>query len=291
MTKIEMFTGKGGVGKTTMSVATALHYAQSGRTLLISTDPSGSLSEIFARPLDQSIVSVAANLDAVELTRRLVLDLWREKFADEIYTVLSSFLPVGREIIDYIEGAPGIDEEFMLDYLLTMAQSGNYQAIVWDTAPTVTTLNLLFIQQLFYSHLTQAQKVYMKVKGVFSKVDPLTLIDKWLKLTAQIIELLRTDTSAWVVANPEHLPVEQALDIAKSLTEFKIEVNGFILNKLLPLEVCEQHPFWLAKYKAQQGCRGHLLRAAGTLPVKEIPELSGKMKIDGFLGEVAKLLY
>ncbi|HIE06866.1 MAG TPA: ArsA family ATPase, partial [Desulfarculaceae bacterium] len=290
-TKIEMFTGKGGVGKTTMSVATALHYAQSGRTLLISTDPSGSLSEIFARPLDQSIVSVAANLDAVELTRRLVLDLWREKFADEIYTVLSSFLPVGREIIDYIEGAPGIDEEFMLDYLLTMAQSGNYQAIVWDTAPTVTTLNLLFIQQLFYSHLTQAQKVYMKVKGVFSKVDPLTLIDKWLKLTAQIIELLRTDTSAWVVANPEHLPVEQALDIAKSLTEFKIEVNGFILNKLLPLEVCEQHPFWLAKYKAQQGCRGHLLRAAGTLPVKEIPELSGKMKIDGFLGEVAKLLY
>ena len=286
-----MFTGKGGVGKTTMSVATALHYAQSGRTLLISTDPSGSLSEIFAQPLDQSIVSVAANLDAVELTRRLVLDLWREKFADEIYAVLSSFLPVGREIIDYIEGAPGIDEEFMLDYLLTMAQSGDYQTIVWDTAPTVTTLNLLFIQQLFYSHLTQAQKVYMKVKGVFSKVDPLTLIDKWLKLTAQIIDLLRTDTSAWVVANPEHLPVEQALDIARSLTDFEIEVNGFILNKLLPLEVCEQHPFWLAKYKAQQECRENLLRAAGTLPVKEIPELSGKMKIDGFLGEVTKLLY
>ncbi|MCD6269967.1 MAG: ArsA family ATPase [Deltaproteobacteria bacterium] len=291
MTKVEMFTGKGGVGKTTMSVATALHYAQSGRTLLISTDPSGSLSEIFAQPLDQSIVSVAANLDAVELTRRLVLDLWREKFADEIYAVLSSFLPVGREIIDYIEGAPGIDEEFMLDYLLTMAQSGDYQTIVWDTAPTVTTLNLLFIQQLFYSHLTQAQKVYMKVKGVFSKVDPLTLIDKWLKLTAQIIELLKTDTSAWVVANPEHLPVEQALDIARSLTDFEIEVNGFILNKLLPLEVCEQHPFWLAKYKAQQECRENLLRAAGTLPVKEIPELSGKMKIDGFLGEVTKLLY
>ena len=291
MTKVEMFTGKGGVGKTTMSVATALHYAQSGRTLLISTDPSGSLSEIFAQPLDQSIVSVAANLDAVELTRRLVLDLWREKFADEIYAVLSSFLPVGREIIDYIEGAPGIDEEFMLDYLLTMAQSGDYQTIVWDTAPTVTTLNLLFIQQLFYSHLTQAQKVYMKVKGVFNKVDPLTLIDKWLKLTAQIIDLLRTDTSAWVVANPEHLPVEQALDIARSLTDFEIEVNGFILNKLLPLEVCEQHPFWLAKYKAQQECRENLLRAAGTLPVKEIPELSGKMKIDGFLGEVTKLLY
>ena len=286
-----MFTGKGGVGKTTMSVATALHYAQSGKTLLISTDPSGSLTEIFGQPLDQRVATVADNLDAVELTRKLVLKLWREKFADEIYTVLSSFLPVGREIIDYIEGAPGIDEEFMLDYLLTMSQSGGYQTIVWDTAPTVTTLNLLFIQQLFYSHLTQAQKVYMKVKSVFSKVDPLTLIDKWLHLTAQIIAMLRTDTRAWVVANPEQLPVAQALDIAASLAEFEIGVNGFILNKMLPLKICEQHPFWLAKYEAQQGCRRTLRQSVGARPVKEIPELAGRMKVDGFLGDVAQLLY
>ena len=61
-----MFTGKGGVGKTTMSVATALKYAQSGKTLLISTDPSGSLSEIFSQPLDQRVTEVAGNLDAVE---------------------------------------------------------------------------------------------------------------------------------------------------------------------------------------------------------------------------------
>ncbi len=290
MTKIEMFTGKGGVGKTTMSVATALHYAKSGKTLLISTDPSGSLSEIFSQALDQKVTAVAYNLDAVELTRRLVLDLWREKFADEIYTVLSSFLPVGREIIDYVEGAPGIEEEFMLDYLLTMAQSGSYQTIVWDTAPTVTTLNLLFIQQLFYSHLTQAQKVYMKVKGVFNKVDPLALIDKWKALTAQIIQLLQSQTTAWVVANPERLPVEQALDIADSLNKFGIGVNGFILNKVLPPEVCREHPFWQAKFQAQQMWRKRMLKAAEPLVVKEIPELVGEMRVDGFLGEVSGLL-
>lgn len=290
MTKIEMFTGKGGVGKTTMSVATALQYAQSGKTLLISTDPSGSLSEIFSQPLDQRVTTVAANLDAVELTRQLVLGLWREKFADEIYTVLSSFLPVGREIIDYIEGAPGIDEEFMLDYLLTMAQSGTYRMIVWDTAPTITTLNLLFIQQLFYSHLTQAQKVYLKVKSVFNQVDPLALINKWKNLTAQIIELLQTETTAWVVANPERLPVEQALDIAGSLTEFGVGVNGFILNKMLPPEVCSTHPFWQTKFQAQQSWRRRMLLAADGKIVKEVPELLGEMRVDGFLGEVSELL-
>lgn len=285
-----MFTGKGGVGKTTMSVATALQHAEVGKTLLISTDPSGSLSEIFSRPLDRKVYTVAPNLDAVELNRKLVLKLWREKFAEDIYAVLSSFLPVGREIIDYIEGAPGIDEEFMLDYLLTMAESGDYRTIIWDTAPTVTTLNLLFIQQMFYSHLTQAQKLYFKVKKVFNKVDPLELIETWRLLTERIIDLLQNDTRAWVVANPEPLPIEQASDIADSFKDFGIEVKGFILNKVLPEELCQGHPFWQAKYRAQQKCREKMQLKAGNLPLKEIPELIGDTQVDGFLREVADLL-
>lgn len=285
-----MFTGKGGVGKTTMSVATALHHAKTGKTLLVSTDPSGSVSEIFSRPLDREVCTVAENLDAVELTREMVLALWREKFADDIYTVLSSFLPVGRDIIDYVEGAPGIEDEFMLDYLLTMAESGDYQTIVWDTAPTVTTLNLLFIQQLFYSHLTQAQKIYLKVKKVFNNVDPLALIDEWRLLTGRIIELLQTRTSAWVVANPEPLPIVQACDIANSLTDFGIELNGFIMNKVLPRELCQGHPFWQAKYMAQQNCLQKMKQEADGRLLKEIPELTGEMQVDGFLGEVAGLL-
>ncbi len=286
-----MFTGKGGVGKTTMSVATALQHAEIGKTLLISTDPSGSLSEIFSRPLDRKVHTVAPNLDAVELSRKLVLDLWRDKFAEDIYTVLSSFLPVGREIIDYIEGAPGIADEFMLDYLLTMAESGDYQTIIWDTAPTVTTLNLLFVQQMFYSHLTQAHKLYFKVKKVFNKVDPLALIDRWRSLTERIINLLQTQTCAWVVANPEPLPIEQASDIADSVSDFGFEVKGFIHNKVLPGELCPGHPFWQAKYSAQQKCRKKMQQKANNRPLKEIPELIGDMQVDGFLREVADLLH
>ncbi len=286
-----MFTGKGGVGKTTMSVATALQHAETEKTLLISTDPSGSLSEIFSRPLDRKVHTVAPNLDAVELTRKLVLDLWRDKFAEDIYTVLSSFLPVGREIIDYIEGAPGIDEEFMLDYLLTASESGDYQTIIWDTAPTVTTLNLLFVQQMFYSHLTQAHKLYFKVKKVFNNVDPLALINRWRSLTERIIELLQNETSAWVVANPEPLPIEQASDIAESFNDFGIEVKGFILNKLLPEELCQGHPFWQEKYRNQQKCRKKMQQVADNRQLKEIPDLIGDMQVDGFLKDVATLLH
>lgn len=285
-----MFTGKGGVGKTTMSVATALRAAQSGKTLLISTDPSGSLSQMFSQKLDERVIQVAENLDAVELTRQQVLTLWREKFAEEIYAVVSSFLPVGREIIDYIEGAPGIEDEFMLDYVLTKAQSNIYQNIIWDTAPTVTTLNLLNLQQLFYTHLTQAQKVYLKVKGVFSQVDPLALINSWRELTARIIIMLQTQTTAWVVANPERLPVEQAIHIAASLSAFGIAVNGFILNKMLPLELCGTHPFWQTKFEAQQRWRQRMLEAAGERSVLELPELAVEQMAIGVAEEVSGLL-
>jgi arsenite-transporting ATPase len=290
MTRIEMFTGKGGVGKTTMSVATALRFAQSSKTLLISTDPSGSLSEIFSQRLDQQVTKVASNLDAVELTRSQVLALWRAKFGAEMYAVVSSFLPVGPEILNYIEGAPGIEEEFMLDYLLSKAQSNIYQTIIWDTAPTTTTLNLLFIQQLFYSHLTQAQKIYLKLKTVFKGADPLALIASWQQLTVQIITMLQTQTSAWVVANPERLPVEQALSLADSLTTFGIGVNGFILNKMLPHELCDSHPFWQAKYESQQRWRKRMFAAANGRKIKEIQELSGEMQARAVLTEVAELL-
>lgn len=290
MADIVMFTGKGGVGKTTSSVATALRSATQGRTLLISTDPTGSLRNIFGCRVDQEVCTVGTNLDCVELTRKMILALWREKFGDDMYAVISAFLPVGPEIIDYIEGAPGIDDEFMLDYLLTMDESGEYDMIVWDTAPTITTLNMLYIQEQFYSHLTQAQKIYLKVKSVFDRVDPLALIDEWRNLTLRIIELLQARTSGWVVANPEHLPVDQAIDVANSLEKFGITVNGFIMNKVLSEEICQGHPFLLAKHGTQQKYRERLQQEAGPGRYKEIPEMIGEMTVDGLLKDVARYL-
>ena len=272
-----------------MSVATALHYAQSFKTLIVSTDPSGSLTEIFSTEVSKEITPISHNLDVIELTREVVLRLWRQKFADEIYTVISSFLPVEKDIIDYIEGAPGIDEEFMLDYVLTLRNAGTYEMIIWDTAPTAATLNLLFVQQLFYSHLTQAQKIYLKVKSVFSRIDPLDLIRQWLQLTEDIITMLKNDTSAWVVTNPERLPVEQALFIGNSLVEFGIPLNGYILNKMLSAEVCRGNAFLETKRNNQIFWQQNL-RKRTAAPIQIIPELVGDITEGDKLQQIARLL-
>ena len=125
---IVMFCGKGGVGKTTCASSTAIHYASQGnRTLLISTDPSPSLSDILEQDVKGKITQIPEipNLCAVELDYSRVLEMWMVKFGDEVYEVISSFLPVGREILDYIAGAPGIDEEFALSYVYDLYNGGD----------------------------------------------------------------------------------------------------------------------------------------------------------------------
>ena len=196
---------------------------------------------------------------------------------------------MGRDIIDYIEGAPGIDEEFMLDYVLTLCKSGSHDMIIWDTAPTTTTLNLLFVQQLFYTHLTQAQKLYLKVKGVLNQVNPLELIQNWRLLTEEVMTMLRTDATAWVVTNPERLPVEQSLFIGRSLQEFGISLNGYIMNKMLPAAVCQDNAFLEAKRDNQLRWQKSLAdRTAET--IKVIPELVGDVSDQEKLLQIAGML-
>jgi arsenite-transporting ATPase len=293
-TSIMLFTGKGGVGKTTLSVATALGYAQDRRTLLLSTDPAGSLGEIFGRDFTEGIVPVASSpklplyhLDAVELSRKTVLKLWHDQFADDIFSVLSSFLPVEKDILDYIEGAPGIDEEFMLSYLLNVQRSGNYEMIIWDAAPTSTTLKLLELQKIFYSHLTEAQKIYLKFRGFFRDADPVKLIERWRRLTEDVIAMLHNDSSAWIVANPERLPVEQALMIASTLNAFGIRVNGYLMNKILPENACGRCDFFEKKFHSQQRFLDELVSRA-TGPIIRIPEFLGDINSPEELLAMAK---
>lgn len=291
-----MFTGKGGVGKTTASVATALLFSQDKKVLLVSTDPAGSLSNIFNVEFKDKIINVDKNLDIIELTRPVILKLWRKRFGDEVYTVISSLFPVERDILDYLEGAPGIEEEFMLDYVKEAVKSEKYDHIVWDTAPTASTLNLLNIQYLFYSHLGEAQKLYLSLKGVFSKIkrrpggEPLELIKNWRKLTEYVLNMLSTNASTWVVTNPERLPVEQALFIGKSITKYGIELNGYILNRIFPEDVCKGNDFLKQKREQQREWKEDLIKRADA-PVKIIPEMAGDITSKDRLLAIAHMLY
>jgi len=240
---IVMFCGKGGVGKTTCASSTAIHYASRGnRTLLISTDPSPSLSDILEQDVKGKITLIpeVPNLSAVELDYSKVLEMWMAKFGNEVYEVISSFLPVGREILDYIAGAPGIDEEFALSYVYDLYNGGDYDVIVWDTAPAGGTLSLLHIQETFYTHMRDAAKLYIRLKETLEsltgreKRDPLRIIREWEILAKSVLNMVRSEnTVAYLVTIPEGLGVSQTERIKHDFEKFGIQIGGVIVNNLI----------------------------------------------------------
>jgi arsenite-transporting ATPase len=245
-TVIVMFCGKGGVGKTTCASSTAIHYAEGGRrTLLISTDPAPSLTDILEVDVKGKITEVPGidNLEAVELDYTQIFDMWTEKFGEEVYMVISSFLPVGKEILDYIAGAPGIDEEFALSYVYDLYEGGEYDVIVWDTAPAGGTLSLLYLQETFYTHMRDAAKLYIRLKDTLEsltgreKRDPLKIIREWEQLAKDVLDMIRSEnTTAYLVTIPEGLGVSQTERIEEDLEKFDVHIGGIIVNNIIPHE-------------------------------------------------------
>ena len=241
--KLLMFCGKGGVGKTTMAASTALHLVKKGRkTLLISSDPSPSISDILEIDVLGKIVDVESvpNLSATELDYNVVNELWKKKFGGEVYEVISSFLPVDSDIIDYVAKAPGIDYEFALSYICDLYKARTYDVIVWDMAPAGGALSLIALQKKFYEHLGEAAKLYMRVNHSLNRLkgkksrDPLKLIGEWIQLSKDVLGMLKDENSkAFIVTIPEGLGINQTYRIVDDFRSFDINVAGVVINYVL----------------------------------------------------------
>jgi arsenite-transporting ATPase len=300
--KIVMFTGKGGVGKTTASSATAVHFAENGyKTLLISTDPSPSLSDMFDLDVKGKITTIQSveNLYVVELDYELVVELWKEKYGDQVYQVASSFLPVEPDIIDYIAGVPGMDQEYALGYLYELHTSGDYDIIIWDTAPAGGTLALLNVQETFYKHLGEAAKLYLKIRATLDQLnrgapkrDPLKMIAEWEQLSKNVLDMMRNpDTMGFVVTIPEALCVSQAKRVVTNLEKFGITIGGVVLNRVLTEEAADSE-FNKQRIEVQKKYIKELEDVyEGELIIAHVPLLPYEVKGAEPLSVVGKILY
>lgn len=240
------FTGKGGVGKTTSSAATAIHFADRGeRTLLLSTDRSPSLSDVLGVDVYGELTSVPGveGLDAMELDFDAVAERWKAEFGEEMYAVVSSFMPVDRWVIDYFAEAPGIATQFALSYLLEYFEGEPYDRIVWDTAPAGATIGLIELEEELYAHLGDAPRFYAKLRAAVKRDvshDPSALLEEWRGLAQDCLGMVRDDrTSFVVVTNPESLAVAETARIVDELERRAISVDAVVANRLLTAEVCD----------------------------------------------------
>ncbi len=229
MTEVIVFTGKSGVGKTTIAAATALRCAfREERTLIISTDPTPSLSHIFEAKLENKPTETLKNLWFNELGFEEVGKMWETKFGREVYQVFSSFVSISyEEFTDHIVTIlPGLTEEFMVNYIKELSQTRQYQRIIWDTAPLGQTLGLLKVPSMFIEHLKTAPRIYSRFKiAAESKSSVLNIIEGWKKLSMEDVSFLRDSVRFTAIAIPEALSVRQLEGTFNELDKYGIKVR------------------------------------------------------------------
>jgi arsenite/tail-anchored protein-transporting ATPase len=289
--RVQVFLGKGGVGKTTCAAASALHCAEAGEpTLVLSTDPTPSLSHIFDRPRGAPEREVTPRLSLTEFGLDELRTMWDERFGRDVYAVFSSFVDI--EYATFVEFMtsvlPGLNEEFMVDYIRRLAADGRYRRIVWDTAPLGQTLALLGMPTMLARHLRLAPRVYSRLRTSGERRESiLEVLRRWDALANVCMEFLRTSVRFVMVTIPEALALRQLDDAFAELARYGLAVERLVVNNVV---AAADSPFLAQKSRQQQGHLQELRARYPQLPVTEVPLFPQEIQGLDRLREVARVL-
>jgi arsenite-transporting ATPase len=301
--RIILFTGKGGVGKTTISAATALAAAARGsRTLVMSTDVAHSLGDSLGVDIGRELHRIGPNLWGQEVDALYQL----EKYWGVLRRYISSVLRargLDDVVADELANLPGMEEIASLMQLTAVARDGRFDVVVVDCAPTGETMQLLsfpemarwWLEKLFPIHRAVARMARPVVQP-FVEI-PLPTDDVF---TAVKDLILNVDEMRGLLADPEISSIRLVLNLEKMVIKetqraytyfslFGYATDAVIVNRSLPATVDGR--FLSGWVEAQRGYREMVQEAFTPLPILELPlseqEIVGRRR----LMDAARLLY
>jgi len=290
-TRVEVFLGKGGVGKTTCSAATALRLADDGHpSLVISTDPTPSLSHIFEIEGAHREREVRPGLFLTELGLEDVRSMWDEAFGRDVYGVFSSFVDIdyGTFVQFMTSVLPGLNEEFMVDYIRRLALEARYRHIVWDTAPLGQTLALLGMPSMLAEHLRAAPRIYSHLRTSGERKESvIEILSRWRDLAAECMTFLHREVCFSMVTIPEALAVCQLDAVVGELRRYDLKISRLIVNNVVQVT---DSPFLAQKRQQQQPLLEQLRERHGDVPIVEIPLFPQEVRGVERLRTVGRLL-
>ncbi len=265
-TRVVLFTGKGGVGKTTVAAATAIRAAAGSpttgarRTLVVSTDPAHSLADSFGVPVGSGPTEIGTGLFAQQVDAQ---DRMEAAWGDIQKWLVEVFDWAGVEGVEAEELSllPGLEELFALVDIATHARSGAWDALIVDCAPTAETIRLLSLPDVLSWYMDRLFPVTRRVNRllgpVLSRMSQLPMADDAVfsatkRLYAQldgVKELLadRSRSSVRLVVNPERMVVAEARRTFTYLSLFGYRVDAVVANRLLPDEIADP---WFDRWRA-----------------------------------------
>lgn len=252
-----LYTGKGGVGKTTTAAAAAACAAERGRrTLVASADAAHSLGDVLERRLGAEPVEVAPRLEAVELNARVETARHWERIREYLVALLQH-QGVDAVVADELALLPGVEELATLLAVERFAEAGHYESVVLDCAPSDATLRLLSLPDVAAGVLGWVLPALRSLAGVATplarRLVTLPLPESRVvrdaeallggKLRALRARLSDSRTSVRLVVTPERMAIEEAHRTYTELALFELPCDAVILNQMLPFEAAAE-PFF-----------------------------------------------
>ncbi len=242
--RLILYLGKGGVGKTTLSAATAARSAQLGkRTLVVSTDLAHSLADALDRTLTAEPQPIGPNLWAQEIN---VLEEMRNGWSKVQDYITNTLKKNGANEVAAEEMAliPGMDEIVALLNIHRQAREGNFDVVVVDAAPTGETVRLLSMPETFLWYVNRASGwrnvAFNAAKPLLRSFLPgVNVFEQLDKLNVQVAALKATLTdnsvsSYRLVVNPEKMVIKEALRAETYLTLYGYPIDSVLCNRVLP---------------------------------------------------------
>ncbi len=301
-----VFTGKGGVGKTSIAAATAVRAAGMGyRTLVISTDPAHSLGDSFDIPLGPSPVKIAENLWGQEVSvygdLSLNWEIVREHFAH-----LMEVQGIQGIYIEEMGVLPGMEELFSLSYIKRYNESDEYDLLVVDCAPTGETLRLLSIPETFgwMLKLMRNLEKYVvkpvirplskrigKLHDLVPETEVYDQVDQLFSSIEGIIELLSdgSKTTVRLVMNPEKMVIKESMRALTYLNLYNITVDQVVVNRVYMDEVDGQ--YFTGWKEIQKRYLEQIETSFAPIPITRVPLFRTEVLGLEMLGRVGQAVY
>jgi len=253
-----MFGGKGGLGKTTFSAATAFYLAKKGyKVLVFSVDPQASLTDIFERDIfGKGAVEIMPNLYAQEIDADHRIKEYQEEIRKKILDMYG--LPkVPDEIEGYIQAAaaePAMEESAIFDEVVDIVVKGGYDYYIYDLVPLGHALYYLSMASVYdawidkITHLREEMREYDQVAAIVKRekeIEEDKILNEllWIKDRINKSSSILTDkqkTAFFFVIVPEEMIIKDTQKAAQLFAKFDVPLSGYIINRVLPPELKNQ---------------------------------------------------
>ncbi len=306
-----MFGGKGGLGKTTFSAATAYYLAKKGkRVLVFSVDPQASLTDIFEKDIfGKGPTEIMPNLYAQEIDADRRVKDYQQEIRQKIFDMYGMD-KIPDEIESYIQAAaaePAMEESAIFDQVVDIVVKGGYDYYIYDLVPLGHALYYLSMASVYdawigkITDLREQMREYDQVAAVIRRekeLDEDAILNELLYIKDRINKSssILTDkkkTAFFFVLTAEEMVIKDTMKAAELFSKFDVPLSGYIINRVLPDTLKSQNiPEYLKNRLAMQD---HYLKVIDTTFGKQIlasvPEMERDVTGLPMIEKMAKAMF